>query len=114
MNIFIISVITLLNMYDSKKEIALMRLIGIGMNKINLVYIIQNGIIGLISTILSFALSRLCLVLMGGYVASMGIVLDTAKIYPVELMIMAVVFVISVLPTVICTVNMSKKDGISQ
>ena len=113
MNIFIISDITLLNMYDSKKEIALMRLIGIGMNKINLVYIIQNGIIGLISTILAFAASRLCLVLMGGYVASMGIVLDTAKIYPVELMIMAVVFVISVLPTVICTVNMSKKDGIS-
>ena len=114
MNIVIISVITLLNMYDSKKEIALMRLIGIGMNKINLVYIIQNGIIGLISTILAFAASRLCLVLMGGYVSSMGIVLDTAKIYPVELMIMAVVFVISVLPTVICTVNMSKKDGISQ
>jgi ABC-type lipoprotein release transport system permease subunit len=114
MNIFIISVITLLNMYDSKKEIALMRLIGIGMNKINLVYIIQNGIIGLISTILAFACSRLCLVLMGGYVATMGIVLDTAKIYPVELIIMAVVFVISVLPTVICTVNMSKKDGISQ
>ncbi len=114
MNIFIISVITLLNMYDSKKEIALMRLIGIGMNKINLVYIIQNGIIGLISTVLAFGASRLCLVLMGGYVASMGIVLDTAKIYPVELMIMAVVFVISVLPTVICTVNMSKKDGISQ
>ena len=114
MNIFIISVITLLNMYDSKKEIALMRLIGIGMNKINLVYIIQNGIIGLISTILAFAASRLCLVLMGGYVSSMGIVLDVAKIYPVELMIMAVVFVISVLPTVICTVNMSKKDGISQ
>ena len=113
MNIFLISVITLLNMYDSKKEIGLMRLIGIGMNKINLVYIIQNGIIGLISTILAFAASRLCLVLMGGYVASMGIVLDTAKIYPVELMIMAVVFVISVLPTVICTVNMSKKDGIS-
>lgn len=114
MNIFIISVITLLNMYDSKKEISLMRLIGIGMNKINLVYIIQNGIIGLISTLLAFGCSRLCLMLMGEYVASMGIVLDTAKIYPLELVIMAVVFVISVLPTVICTVNMSKKDGISE
>ncbi len=114
MNIFIISVITLLNMYDSKKEIALMRLIGIGMNKINLVYIIQNGIIGLISTILAFICSRLCLMLMGGYVASMGIVLDTAKIYPVEIVIMAVVFVISVLPTVVCTLNMSKKDGINE
>lgn len=114
MNIFIISVITLLNMYDSKKEISLMRLIGIGMNKINLVYIIQNGIIGLISTLLAFACSRACLMLMGEYVASMGIVLDTAKVYPMELIIMAVVFVISVLPTVVCTINMSKKDGISE
>ena len=114
MNIFIISVITLLNMYDSKKEIALMRLIGISMNKINLVYIIQNGIIGLISTLLAFGASRLCLLLMGGYVASMGIVLDVAKIYPTEILIMTVVFVISVLPTVICTVNMSKKDGIAE
>lgn len=114
MNIFIISVITLLNMYDSKKEIALMRLIGIGMNKINMVYIIQNGIIGFISTILAFICSRLCLMLMGGYVASMGIVLDTAKIYPLEIAIMAVVFVISVLPTVVCTLNMSKRDGINE
>ena len=114
MNIFIISVITLLNMYDSKKEIALMRLIGIGMNKINLVYIIQNSIIGFISTILAFVFSRICLMLMGGYVASMGIVLDVAKIYPLEIAIMAVVFVISVLPTIICTLNMSKKDGINE
>lgn len=114
MNIFIVSVITLLNMYDSKNEIALMRLIGIGMNKINLVYIIQNSIIGLISTLLAFACSRLCLVLMGEYVASMGIVLDAKKIYSSEILIMAVVFVISVLPTVICTLNMSKKDGINQ
>ena len=114
MNIFIISVITLLNMYDSKKEIALMRLIGIGMNKINFVYIIQNGIIGFISTVFAFICSRLCLILMGGYVASMGIVLDTEKIYPLEIAIMAVVFVISVLPTVVCTLNMSKKDGINE
>ena len=114
MNIFIISVITLLNMYDSKKEIALMRLIGIGMSKINLLYIIQNGIIGLISTCLAFGVSRLCLILMGEYVASMGIVLDWARLYPFETVIMAVVFIISVLPTVICTLNMSRKDGISE
>lgn len=114
MNIFIISAITLLNMYDSKKEISLMRLIGIGMNKINLLYIIQNGIIGLISTALAFASSRLCLVVIRGFVASMGIVLDYSRIYPLELAIMTVIFVISVLPTVICTVSMSKKDGISE
>ena len=114
MNIFIISVITLLNMYDSRKEIALMRLIGIGMSKINLLYIIQNGIIGLASTLLAFGASRLCLALMGGYVASMGIVLDVSRVYSAELLIMAVVFVISVLPTVICTLNMSRKDGIGE
>lgn len=114
MNICIISVITLLNMYDSKKEIALMRLIGIGMNKINLLYIIQNGFIGVISTALAFGVSRLCLLAVRSYVSSMGIVLNIGKIYPLEWVIMAVVAVISVLPTVICTLNMSKKDGISE
>lgn len=113
MNIFIISVITLLNMYDSKKEISLMRLIGIGMSKINMLYILQNGIIGLISTVLAFAASRLCLILMGEFVASMGIVLNSSKIYPIELAIMALIFTISVIPTVICTLNMSRKDGLS-
>ena len=114
MNICIISVITLLNMYDSKKEIALMRLIGIGMNKINLLYIIQNGIIGLVSTLLAFLTSRLCLLAVRSYVSSMGIVLDVAKVFPIELVIMAVIFVISVLPTIVCTVNMSKKDGVAE
>lgn len=114
MNICIISVITLLNMYDSKKEIALMRLIGIGMNKINLLYIIQNGVIGLISTALAFGVSRVCLMAVRSYVSSMGIVLNIGKIYDLEWVIMAVVAVISVLPTVICTLNMSKKDGISE
>lgn len=114
MNICIISVITLLNMYDSQKEIALMRLIGIGMNKINLLYIIQNGFIGIVSTALAFGVSRLCLILVRSYVASMGIVLNVSKIFPLEWAIMAVVAFISVLPTVICTLNMSKKDGISE
>jgi putative ABC transport system permease protein len=113
MNIFIISVITLLNMYDSKKEISLMRLIGIGMGKINLLYIIQNAIIGLISTLLALLCSRLCILMMGDYVASMGVVLNAAKIYPFEWVIMFIVFAISVLPTVLCTLKMSKQDGIA-
>ncbi len=114
MNIFIISVITLLNMYDSKKEISLMRLIGIGMNKINLLYILQNGFIGLVSTVLALGASRLCLLLVGDFVASMGIVLSCSKVYAFELVIMAIVFVISVLPTVVCTFSMSRKDGIGE
>ena len=114
MNIFIISVITLLNLYDSKKEIALMRLIGIGMPRINLLYLIQNAIIGFIAVLCALGVSRICLLAMRSYVATMGIVLDAARVYPAELMILAAVLVISVLPTVIATTRMVRKDGIAE
>ena len=113
MNVMIISIITLLNMYHSAKEISLMRLIGISMKKINLLYIIQNSITGLISTLLAFGLSRLCLGLMGDYVASMGVVLNTGKVYPIEIIILAGIFLISILPTMIWTFLASRKDSIS-
>lgn len=113
MNIMIISIITLLNMYHSAKEISLMRLIGISMKQINLLYIIQNSIVGLISTLLAFGLSRLCLGLMGDYVSSMGVVLNIGKMYPVEIIILAGIFVISILPTMIWTFFASRKDSIS-
>lgn len=110
MNIFVISSITMLNMYDSQKEIALMRLIGISVSKVNLLFFVQNAIIGLVSTLVSFGVSRLFLKLVGGFVSSMGIVLDIATVYPLEYAIMALVFVISVAPTLICTVSIAKKD----
>ena len=90
-----------------------MRLIGISMKRINLLYIIQNGIIGLVSTLLAFGLSRICLVAMGDYVANMGVVLNLKKVYPLEIGILLGVFVISVLPTVIWTAITARKDGIS-
>jgi ABC-type antimicrobial peptide transport system permease subunit len=113
MNIMIIFIITLLNMYHSAKEISLMRLIGISMKRINLLYIIQNSLIGLVSVILAFGVSRGCMLLMNDYVESMGVVLNMSKIYPVEFIILGTVFVISVLPTVIWTLHMSRKDGIT-
>lgn len=113
MNIMIISIITLLNMYHSAKEISLMRLIGISMKRINLLYIIQNGIMGLIAVLLAFGVSRGCMLLMNDYVESMGVVLNISKIYPVEFIILFVVFLISVLPTVIWTFSMSGKDSIT-
>ena len=114
MNIMIISIITLLNMYHSSKEIALMRLIGISMKRINLLYIIQNSIMGLCATVLAFAVSRGCMLLMNDYVESMGVVLNMSKVYGAEFIILAGVFAISVLPTVIWTFAMSKKDSISE
>ncbi len=113
MNIMIISIITLLNMYHSAKEISLMRLIGISMKRINLLYVIQNGIMGLCAVILAFFVSRGCMVLMNDYVESMGVVLNMSKVYAAELLILLAVFIISVLPTVIWTFSMSKKDGIT-
>lgn len=112
MNIMVISIITLLNMYNSAKEIALMRLIGIGMKKINLLYVIQNSLIGGVSVLLAFAISRLCMVFMKDYVATMGVVLNAARVYPLEIVILVAVFLISVLPTVVCTMVMSRRDGV--
>jgi len=112
MNIMIISIITLLNMYHSAKEISLMRLIGISMKRINLLYIIQNGIMGLLSVILAFGVSRFCMFLMNDYVESMGVVLNISKVYPMEFVILLAVFAISVIPTVIWTFCMSRKDGV--
>ena len=113
MNIMIISIITLLNMYHSAKEISLMRLIGISMKKINLLYIIQNSIMGLVSVFLAFGVSRICMSLMNSYVESMGVVLNMSKVYPMEFIILLAVFIISVLPTVIWTFCMSRKDSIA-
>ena len=113
MNIMIISIITLLNMYHSAKEISLMRLIGISMKRINLLYIIQNSIMGLCAVVLAFGVSRGCMLLMNDYVQSMGVVLDMGKVYPAEFIILLTVFAISVLPTVIWTFSMSKKDSIA-
>ena len=113
MNIIIITIITLLNMYHSSKEIALMRLIGISMRRINLLYIIENSIMGFASVVLAFGVSRICMILMNDYVESMGVVLNMTRVYPLELVILFAVFVISVLPTVIWTFCMSRKDSIS-
>ena len=113
MNIMIISIITLLNMYHSAKEISLMRLIGISMKRINLLYIIQNSMMGVVSVLLAFGVSRLCMLLMNDYVESMGVVLNMSKVYPVEFLILLGVFAISVIPTVIWTFCMSRKDSIS-
>ena len=113
MNVMIISIITLLNMYHSAKEISLMRLIGISMKRINLLYIIQNSIMGFASVLLAFGVSRLCMLLMNDYVESMGIVLNMSRVYPPELVILLAVFIISVLPTLVWTFCMSRKDSIS-
>ena len=112
MNVLVISVVTLLNMKASEKEIKLMRLIGISMGKINLIYLIQNAIIGLFSVVLAFGLSRLGLLAMGSYALGKGVVLNGAVIYFAEIILLVGVFVINILPTLIWTLVQSRKDGL--
>lgn len=114
MNIMIISIITLLNAYHSAKEIALMRLIGISMRRINLLYVIQNGIIGLISIALAFGVSRICLLFMQDYVSSMGVVLNLGRVYPLEWVILLAIFAISVIPTIISNSVSARRDSICE
>ena len=68
---------------------------------------------GLASVLLAFGVSRLCMLLMNDYVESMGIVLNMSRVYPPELIILLAVFIISVLPTLVWTFCMSRKDSIS-
>ena len=113
MNLFVVSVIALLNMYDSRREIALMRLIGISMGRINRLYLIQNALTGLAAMALSLAVSRLCLLGIRRFVASMGIVLNWTRVYPAEWLILLAVFTLSILPTAICTRVMAGRDSLS-
>ena len=112
MNMLVISVITLLNLLDSRREIALMRMIGISMRRIRQVYLIQNGILGLMSGALSLLLCHLSLGFMNGITSSMGIVLSPWRVYGAELLIALAVFAFSVLPTLISIYAMSRKDVI--
>ena len=75
--------------------------------------IIQNSIIGLASTVLAFGVSRLCLIFMSDFVSNYGVVLNMGKVYIFELIILLGVFIISVLPTAIWTLAVSKKDSIA-
>ena len=112
MNLFVVSVIALLNMVDSRKEIALMRLIGISMGRINRLYLIQNALTGLMAVALSLIVSRLCLMGIRSFVAGMGIVLNAGRVYPAEWAILLAVFVVSIVPTAVLTVRMSKRDSL--
>ncbi len=111
MNLFVVTVIALLNMVDSRREIALMRLIGISMKRINQLYFIQNAIAGAAAMVCSLLAAHLFLLAARGLAARMGIVLSATRVYPMEGAILLVVFVLSILPTAICTSAMAGRDG---
>lgn len=114
MNVFVITLIALLNAYDSREEISLMRLIGISMKKINLLYLMQNALAGAAALALALILAHAGLLVMRGFVAGMGIVLNAQRIYPMEWLILLGVFIISIIPTSAMTLHMSRRDSIDR
>ena len=114
MNVFVITLIALLSAYDSRSEISLMRLIGVSMGKINLLYLIENALTGALALALSLLAAHACLLGIRSFVAGMGIVLNAAKIYPAEWAVLLLVFAVSILPTSIMTLRMSRRDGVDR
>jgi len=110
MALLIIYIMALLNMHDSKKDIKLMRLIGISKGKINLVLLIQNFITTIIALILSIILCRFLLVGVNSFTSSMGIVINSMKFYTAEVFIIIGIFIFSFIPIFVANIRSFKND----
>ena len=110
MNLLVVVVIALLNLYDARQEIALMRLIGIGMGRVRRLFILESCLTGLVGVLLALLGSMLGLHLAGGLAASMGVVLNAWIVYPSQWAILAAVFLISLVPTVVLAGTMARRD----
>lgn len=110
MNLLVVVVIALLNLYDARQEIALMRLIGIGMGRVARLFALESCITGALGALIALLGSVLGLQLAGGLAASMGIVLNAWTVYPAEWAVLAAVFAVSVAPTLILACVMSRRD----
>jgi len=101
MNLFIISVITMLNMYDVKKDVELLRLIGVSKGRIEAVVYVQNLIMLCVSILFGLGISRFLMAVVDTVTRSMGIVLDTAKFYGLEAAIASGIVLTAFLPVFI-------------
>ena len=111
MNVFAIALLAMLSAYDSREEIAMLRLIGVSMGKIGMLYLIENALTGAAALAIALAAAHGGLMLIRDFVAGMGIVLDAAHVYPMEGLLLAAVFAVSLLPTTVMTFGMARRDG---
>ena len=96
----ILYVLACLNLYDAKRDMNLMQLIGISAVKIKLLYLIQNVIIGVIAGILGVVGKVGIMLGVAGICESKGILLDIFKIYPLEFLIIGIFLIITIMPTI--------------
>lgn len=111
MNLFVAALIALLRAHSERGEIALMRLIGVSMGRINLLYLIQNAAAGAAALLLALLCAHGCLLGIRRFAAGMGIALNAGHVYPAEWAVLLLVFAVSILPTAVVTLRMSRRDG---
>ncbi len=113
MAFLIIYIIAVLNMYDAKKDIKLMRLLGISKGKINGILVIQNLAVTLVSILLSLILCRLLLLAVNEFTSGMGIVIDYLKFYNEEIAIIVGIIIASLIPSFIANLKSFSRDPIN-
>lgn len=110
MSFVIIYMINLMIMQDLRKDIVLMRLLGIKRKVITEIVLIQNAIISFAAMIFSFAFTRIALMFANKVTTKMGVVMNYKKVYCGEYIILGTVFVISMIPTTIGLIKAFRKE----
>lgn len=110
MSFIIIYMINLMIMQDLRKDIVLMRLLGLKRKIITEIVLIQNALTSLIAMILSFAFTRIALVFANNVTVKMGVVMNYRKVYSGEYVILVAVFVISMIPTILGLFKVFRKE----
>lgn len=110
MSFIIIYMITLMMMQDVKKDVLLMRLLGLQRKNISGIIFIQNIIVSILGVFIAFIFTRISLLLINNLTESMGIVMNYGKIYIEEYFIMIVVIVLSLIPTFISLLKMFRRS----
>ena len=110
MSFIIIYMINLMIMQDLRKDIVLMRLLGLKRKIITEIVLIQNALTSLIAMILSFAFTRIALVFANNVTVKMGVVMNYRKVYSGEYIILVAVFVISMIPTIFGLFKVFRKE----
>lgn len=110
MSFIIIYMINLMIMQDLRKDIVLMRLLGLKRKIITEIVLIQNTLTSLIAMILSFAFTRIALVFANNVTVKMGVVMNYRKVYSGEYVILVAVFVISMIPTIFGLFKVFRKE----
>ena len=111
MTAVIIYVTTASFIEDSKKDILIMRLVGIKRKTIFSMFIVQSAFIAIVSMGISFLLSIGILSLINQFTtANLGILIDAMKRYPGEGLLLLSVFIIVIISAVISITPAYKRD----